>query len=79
MSLKPLVQKLVEAVVENPKAVSVEEEDDRGASVFHVECDPEDVGRVIGKNGRVVNCIRQVVSAAGAKAKTRTYVKIDSD
>lgn len=79
MSLQPLVQRLVELVVDVPDKVKVEEVDDRGAKVFYVTCEPDDVGRVIGKNGRVVNGIRQVVSAAGAKAKVRTFVKIDSD
>jgi predicted RNA-binding protein YlqC (UPF0109 family) len=79
VSLRPLVQRLVELVVDEPAGVKVEEADDRGAKVYYVTCEPDDVGRVIGKNGRVVNGIRQIVGAAGAKARHRTFVKIDSD
>ena len=76
MSFKPLVEKVIETLVLEPEAVSVEEVEDRGAQVYHVTVAPNDVGRVIGKDGRVISCVRQLVDAAAAKAKVKAHVKV---
>ncbi|MCW5936040.1 MAG: KH domain-containing protein [Fimbriimonadaceae bacterium] len=76
MSLSDFVQRLVELTVLEPDSVSVQQSADRGATIYLVSVAPNDVGRVIGKDGRVITCIRQLVSAAGAKAKQRTVVKV---
>lgn len=79
MSLAPFVEQLVKHAVLEPESVTVTEADDRGTIVYGVTVAPNDVGRIIGKDGRVITCIRQVVSAAGAKAKLRTFVKVLTD
>jgi uncharacterized protein len=79
MSLKPLVENVVKLTVFEPESVSVDERNDRGTHVYTVKVAPNDVGRVIGKDGRVITCIRQLVSAAGAKAHLRTVVKVLTD
>ena len=79
MSLKPFVVTIVKLTVFEPDVVDVEERNDRGTRVFTVKVAPNDVGRVIGKDGRVITCIRQLVSAAGAKAHQRTVVKVLTD
>lgn len=79
MTLAPFVETIVKMTVFEPDAVSVSESTDRGSKVFNVKVAPNDVGRVIGKDGRVITCIRQLVSAAGAKAHQRTVVKIQTD
>ena len=79
MSLQPLVEKLVKNLVEEPDAVNVEEGEDRDATVFHVTVAPNDVGRIIGKDGRVITCVRHIVGAASAKKRTKTYVKVVTD
>ncbi len=79
MSLAPFVQKLVQLVVMEPEIVTVREARDRGTQVYNVTVSPNDVGRVIGKDGRVVGCIRQLVSAAGSKGNLRTVVKVVTD
>lgn len=76
MSLKPLVEHLIKSLVEEPDAVSIEESDDRGATVYGITVAPNDVGRIIGKEGRVITCVRHVVSAAGAKKQQKTFVKV---
>lgn len=76
---KELVQKVVELCVNEPEVVTVEETDDRGAVVYNVTVSPSDVGRIIGKDGRVISSIRQVVGAAGAKAKVKAFVKVKTD
>jgi predicted RNA-binding protein YlqC (UPF0109 family) len=76
MSLKPLVESLVTHLVEEPDSVSVEESTDRDVQLFNVTVAPNDVGRIIGKEGRVITCVRHVVSAAGAKDRQKTIVKV---
>lgn len=79
MSYLPFVEKLVQCVVEHPNDVSIEEEADHGIRTFFVQCNPEDVGKVIGKSGRVVSAIRCVVSGVAAKHREKAYVKIVTD
>jgi predicted RNA-binding protein YlqC (UPF0109 family) len=76
MSLEPFVRKLVEAVVEQPDKVDIEEESEMGVRTFHVHVAPEDVGKVIGKGGRVVSNIRCVVSAIASKSREKAFVKV---
>ncbi|MBS1714397.1 MAG: KH domain-containing protein [Armatimonadetes bacterium] len=79
MDLKRFVEELVRMTVFEPDVVKVDERNDRGTKLFSVTVAPNDVGRVIGKDGRVISCIRQLVSAVGAKAHQRTAVKILAD
>jgi predicted RNA-binding protein YlqC (UPF0109 family) len=76
MSLKPLVETLVKNLVEEPDVVKVEESSDRGTKFFNVTVAPNDVGRIIGKDGRVITCVRHFVGAAGAKQRQKTIVKV---
>lgn len=71
-----LVEHLVCSVVAEPDAVHVEEKKDREGTTYFVRVSPNDVGKVIGKNGRVVSCIRYLVSAAAAKDRRRAYIKV---
>jgi uncharacterized protein len=76
MSYLPFVEHLVRSVVDNPDAVQIEEELDRGTRTFFVTVDGPDVGKVIGKSGRVVSAIRSVVSAVAAKSREKAFVKV---
>ena len=76
MSLKPFVHKLVEAVVEHPDQVQIDEDTEMGARTFLVHVAPDDVGKVIGKGGRVVSNIRCVVSAVASKSREKAFVKV---
>lgn len=77
--LAPLVEHVIRLVVSDPDAVSVREARDRAATIFTVSVAPNDVGRVIGKDGRVISSIRHLVSAAGAKARIKTVVKVPTE
>lgn len=76
MSYRPLVEQLVRAVVEEPDRIEIDEEQEMGARTFYVKVSPDDVGKVIGKSGRVVSAIRCVVSAVAAKSREKAFVKI---
>ncbi|MES1227424.1 MAG: KH domain-containing protein [Armatimonadota bacterium] len=79
MSLVPLVEETIKMLVADPDAVKVDETNDRGTLVYTVSVAPSDVGRVIGKDGRVISSVRQLVGAAGAKSRFKTVVKVASD
>jgi predicted RNA-binding protein YlqC (UPF0109 family) len=71
-----LVGYLVQGLVAHPEDVEVEEFFDDMGTVYGVRVHPEDIGRVIGKEGRVANALRQVVKAAAVKANTHVVVEI---
>ena len=62
--MKNLIEILVKALVDKPDAVSVVETDEGDSVTFEVSVDPEDLGKIIGKQGRVANALRTVAKAA---------------
>lgn len=79
MSLKNFTESIVKLCVNEPDSVSVSESADRSGKLLTVTVAPNDVGRLIGKDGRVISCIRQVVGAAAGKSHSRAQVKVRTD
>jgi uncharacterized protein len=77
--MRDLVEFLARALVEDPDAVRVEEVDDAGDTVLEVRVAPDDLGRVIGRSGRVANAIRTVAKAAATHEERRVLVEIVED
>jgi uncharacterized protein len=71
-----LLEFLVRALVEDPDAVEVEELEEDGDLVYEISVADEDLGRVIGKGGRVANAIRTVAKAAAVRMDRRVIVDI---
>lgn len=76
MSYSTLVETLVKGVVEDPSAVEIEESVEGNTRTFFVRVADNDIGKVIGKSGRVVSAIRSVVSAVASRDRERAFVKI---
>ncbi|MEG1782906.1 MAG: KH domain-containing protein [Oscillospiraceae bacterium] len=57
--------------------VSADEKNEEGIIVYHLSVAPEDMGRVIGKQGRIAKAIRTVMRAAANRAGERVMVEID--
>ena len=76
--MQELLITIVKGLVENPDAVAVtvDEPDDRGVIVYHLHVAEDDMGRVIGKQGRIAKAIRAVVKAASSKDNKRVDVEI---
>lgn len=74
-----LVGYLVQGIVAHPDEVEVEEFLDDIGSVYGVRVHGDDIGRVIGKDGRVANALRQVVKAAATKNGAHVTVEIMTD
>lgn len=71
-----LLEFLVRALVEDPDAVEVEELEEDGDLIYEISVAEEDLGRVIGKGGRVANAIRTVAKAAAVRLDRRVIVDI---
>lgn len=71
-----LLEFLVRALVEDPDAVEVEELEEEGDLVYEISVAEDDLGRVIGKGGRVANAIRTVAKAAAVRLDRRVIVDI---
>jgi hypothetical protein len=74
--LKSLIEILVRALVEDPESVVVEEVEEGSVITYEVTVATDDVGKVIGKQGRVANALRTVAKAAALKEHKNVYVKI---
>ena len=71
-----LLAYLARELVDDPGAVHVESEERDGSLVPHLHVAPDDVGKVIGRGGRIVRALRTVVRASSARDGRRVLVEI---
>ena len=76
--MKELVQIIAMALVDHPDQVTVTETQTEKALVVELRVAPEDMGKVIGKQGRIAKALRSVVKAAATKANKKVVVEIVS-
>ncbi|MBW2513561.1 MAG: KH domain-containing protein [Deltaproteobacteria bacterium] len=74
--MRELIFYIAKALVDNPEQVSVEEVEGNQTSVLELKVAKEDLGKVIGKQGRTARAMRTILSAASAKIKKRTVLEI---
>ena len=74
--MKDLLVTIAKALVQNPDDVKVIEEDKDGEIVLTLSVNEQDMGKVIGRSGRIAKAIRSVMSAAAAKADVKVTVDI---
>ena len=74
--MKELVQFIAQQLVNNPDAVEVKETQGETASVLELRVAKEDLGRVIGKQGRTAKSIRTILSAVAARKNRRVTLEI---
>ena len=74
--MKALVEVITKALVDNPEEVVVTERTDGKTVVIEVKVADSDMGKVIGKQGRIAKAIRSVVKAAAAKEDKKVIVDI---
>jgi predicted RNA-binding protein YlqC (UPF0109 family) len=74
--LKGLVEYVARALVDKPTAVKVDEVQDGNTTVYELEVDEEDIGKVIGRQGRVVRGLRALVKAAATRKGTRVDLDV---
>jgi predicted RNA-binding protein YlqC (UPF0109 family) len=74
--MKDLLKRIVQALVDNPEQVEVSEVDGDNVLVLELKVAKEDIGKVIGKQGRTAQAIRSILSAVSGKVKKRTVFAI---
>ncbi len=74
--LKELIEYIAKALVDNPEQVKVSEIEGEKTSVIELNVSKEDLGKVIGKQGRTARAMRTILSAASTKVKKRAVLEI---
>ena len=75
--MKDLLEYLVRSLVENPDGVVITEEASDDSVVFRVSVDKDDMGRIIGKKGRIAKAIRTIARTAAVRSNEKVAVEID--
>ena len=74
--MKEIVELMAKSLVDNPDKVQVSQLDGEQSSIIELKVAPEDVGKIIGKQGRNVQAIRVILGAAGMKLKKRFNLEL---
>ena len=74
--MKELIQYLAQSIVDRPDAVEVTETQDDNASVVELKVAQEDLGRIIGKQGRTAKSLRTILNAAAARHDRKIVLEI---
>ncbi|MBO5993058.1 MAG: KH domain-containing protein [Succiniclasticum sp.] len=74
--MKELVEVMAKSLVSNPSAVTVEEETTGTTTVLRLHVAPDDMGKVIGKQGRIAKAIRSVMKAVATRENVKVIVEI---
>jgi len=77
--MKRLIETLVKEIVEDPDVVTVRELRKRDVAEFNVRVAPPDVGKIIGKRGRIATAIRAVVGGVATKGRMKVHVKFETE
>jgi predicted RNA-binding protein YlqC (UPF0109 family) len=77
--MQAFVEYVVKGLVEKPEAVTVTPVDRKGLTVYELRLDPQDVGRIIGRQGMTINAIRSLLLAGSAKQGLRCSLEIVED
>ncbi len=79
LTMKDLLYAIAAGLVEDKSAISITEDapDEEGVIVFHLTVAPDDMGRVIGKQGRIAKALRTIMRAGAAKKDLKVSVTIE--
>ena len=74
--MKEMIERLAQALVDQPELVSVKEMGGQHTSILELTVAKADIGKVIGKQGRTVGALRTLLGAVSAKAKKRMVLEV---
>ena len=75
-TMQTYVEYVIKGLIENPDSMEIEAEDKDGLTVFKVKLHPDDMGKVIGKQGNTINAIRGLMQAGSSKADARCVLEV---
>lgn len=74
--MKTLIETMAKALVDRPESVKINEVEGEKTTVFELRVDTNDLGKVIGKQGKTARAMRTILSAAGTKVGKRCVLEI---
>ncbi|HKC14743.1 MAG TPA: KH domain-containing protein [Patescibacteria group bacterium] len=77
--MKKALEFIVTSIVEKPEKVTVDEQEQSGIINFIITVDKEDMGKIIGKNGRVIKAIRNVMKIPAIKNNKKIYINLSEN
>jgi len=75
-AMRETIEMIVKSLVDDPKTVDIREVDRNGATLIEVRVAPQDVGKIIGRQGRTIRALRSLARAAGTKQNRRYLLEI---
>jgi len=76
MNYKDLVEYMVKSLVDNPEKVEIREIEGEKSTILELKVTKEDIGKVIGKHGRIARAIRTIINASATKSGKRVVLEI---
>lgn len=77
--IESLIRTIVEPLIDNPEELQIEKNDTEDFMEYHIILHPDDIGRIIGKKGRVIRAIRTIVYSVRVRGEKRTRIVIADD
>jgi hypothetical protein len=77
--MQAFLEYVVKGLVQNPEAMTITPVEREGTTVYELRLDPQDVGRIIGRQGMTINAIRSLLLAGSAKKGLRCTLEIVED
>jgi len=74
--MKAFIEHTLQALVNHPEQIVISEILGRQTIIMEVRCHPEDMGRIIGKNGKTIGALRVLLTSLAAKQKRKTVLEI---
>ncbi|HDP81328.1 MAG TPA: KH domain-containing protein [Spirochaetes bacterium] len=76
MNYKDLVEYMVKSLVDHPEEVAIREIEGEKSTILELKVTKEDIGKVIGKHGRIARAIRTIINASATKSGKRVVLEI---
>lgn len=77
--MQAFLEYIVKGLVQKPEAVTITPVDRAGLTIYELRLDPQDVGKIIGRQGQTINAIRSLLTAGSAKKGIRCSLEIVED
>lgn len=74
--IKPLLEELIQALVQYPEVVDVFETDTKNTLIYTIDVAPKDRGKIIGRGGRIIDSLKVIFHALGCKQGKRIHLEI---